>query len=607
MTWLVAVALLLLMVYLYGLNLSARWRLRRIPGPKPSWLFGNLREMGAIGMHNALPQYAKKFGPVYKAFFGRYPVVVVTDPDLVKQICVKQFMTFHDRQFNMINLSGSHTEPNCTMTHGILAARGKYWASLRASCEPVFHSEQLARYAPMMSSAVEKLITRLQKGGSTTASTATEAATVSGAKAHAHISTVSPVSHASGSCGNSVPPPSINLGDALGTMTLEVIGSSAFGVAFDTEKADSRIVEAARFVMAPPKHSNNLNRLGNLLVPELGRLWFLLSSWTGSEAVRGSFSARGYLLGTAQVLLRNARAKLASSDRSSAAGGSQGAAHAVPVEAVKPGILGRLVGDQDLNVYNRAKAASQQDYGNVIAEDSSLLHHLTRANNKETGQPFTEHQIMAQGNTFLLAGYETTSTALMFAILCLIDNPAAARKLHAEVDAFDWKGSNDLAFSDLAAFPYTRAVIDEAMRLYPPVAPMVGLQREALSDTTLGGYHLPRGEKIWINVMGMHHDPSLWPDPEEFKPERFLDGHEAVANRHPYAYLPFGVGPRKCIGYKFAMEEAIITLASLSHKVNFSLDTERHPGGVKDLPLSSGATLSVKGGLWVHVSPRHRT
>jgi len=158
--------------------------------------------------------------------------------------------------------------------------------------------------------------------------------------------------------------------------------------------------------------------------------------------------------------------------------------------------------------------------------------------------------------TLLMAGHETTANALSWALYLLGRNPGAQDKLHAEADAL---GGRLPGFADLPALPYTRAVISEAIRLYPP-AWLIG--RTTTTDLDLGGWHLPAGSIAAVSPLLLHHDPRWFPDPETFDPSRWLDQRREAVPRH--AYLPFGTGPRGCIGEQFAWAEAVTVLAVLA-------------------------------------------
>lgn len=158
--------------------------------------------------------------------------------------------------------------------------------------------------------------------------------------------------------------------------------------------------------------------------------------------------------------------------------------------------------------------------------------------------------------TFFLAGHETTALALTFAVVLLGKNPDAESRLREEISTV--LGDRRASSADMSRLPYARAVILEAMRLYPPAW---AIGREALEDVTVAGYHVPKGGQLWMSQWVNHRDPRYFPDPERFRPERWLDNLERTLPR--FAYYPFGGGHRICIGNHFAMMEAILALVTL--------------------------------------------
>ena len=127
-------------------------------------------------------------------------------------------------------------------------------------------------------------------------------------------------------------------------------------------------------------------------------------------------------------------------------------------------------------------------------------------------------------------------------------------------------GGRPPEYADLANLPYTRMVIDEAMRLYPPAW---GFSRQALADDELGGFRLPRGWLAFVIPYVLHRLPAFWEDPEAFDPERFSP--ERSADRPKFVYLPFGAGPRQCIGNQFALIEAHLSVATLAQRYRLHL------------------------------------
>jgi len=195
---------------------------------------------------------------------------------------------------------------------------------------------------------------------------------------------------------------------------------------------------------------------------------------------------------------------------------------------------------------------------------SDLLSMLLEARDEETGERMTDEQLRVEVTTFLLAGQETTSLALTWIWYLLSQHPGARLRLEEELDTV--LGARPPGYADLANLPYTRMVIDEAMRLYPPAW---GFSRQALADDELGGFHLPRGWMAFVVPYVQHRLPALWDEPEVFDPERFSPARSA--DRPKFAYLPFGAGPRQCIGNQFALIETHLTVATLAQRYQLRL------------------------------------
>jgi len=224
--------------------------------------------------------------------------------------------------------------------------------------------------------------------------------------------------------------------------------------------------------------------------------------------------------------------------------------------------------------YRRFKAARAVLRGavdHVIADRrrnpgdrADLLSMLMSARDEETGEGMTDEQLRVEVTTFLLAGQETTSLALTWTWYLLSQHPRARQRLEDEIDAV--LDGRPPEYADLANLPYLRMVVDEALRLYPPAW---GVSREALADDQLGGFRLPRGWLAFVIPYVLHRLPAFWQDPECFDPERFSP--ERCADRPKFVYIPFGAGPRQCIGNQFALIETQLSLATLaqSYRLHF--------------------------------------
>jgi cytochrome P450 len=198
------------------------------------------------------------------------------------------------------------------------------------------------------------------------------------------------------------------------------------------------------------------------------------------------------------------------------------------------------------------------------AHSADLLSMLMNARDEETGERMTDEQLRVEVTTFLLAGQETTSLALTWTWFLLSQHPAARQRLEQELDAV--LDGRPPEYADLPRLPYTRMVIDEAIRLYPPAWIF---SRQALGDDTLGGFPLPRGWLAFVVPYVLHRLPAYWKDPDAFEPERFSP--EQSAERPKFAYLPFGAGPRQCIGNQFALIEAHLSVATLAQRYRLEL------------------------------------
>ena len=157
--------------------------------------------------------------------------------------------------------------------------------------------------------------------------------------------------------------------------------------------------------------------------------------------------------------------------------------------------------------------------------------------------------------------------------------------------------SEPLRYDQLAALPYLDQVLCESLRFYPPVVTFVS--RHAAQPARLGGYSLPAGVNLMAPVWTIHHDPAVWPDPERFEPERF--SRERSEGRHPMAWLPFGAGPRNCLGRRFAMLETKLLLVRLVRRFRLEM-AESTPRQLEFVVPT--VTLCVKGELRLRMSPR---
>jgi cytochrome P450 len=238
--------------------------------------------------------------------------------------------------------------------------------------------------------------------------------------------------------------------------------------------------------------------------------------------------------------------------------------------------IGRMIDER------RAHPGERSDFLSILLEARG-----------EDGSAMSDQQISDECVTLFGAGHETTATALAWTWYLLCQHPDIYHKVQHEVDTV-LQGRTP-RYDDLPQLPYCSQVFKEALRLYPPIY-IIG--RQALKDVTIDGYLVRKGETVAIVPYALHRRPDYFPDPEMFDPERFT--HEQEQRLPRYAYVPFGAGPRICIGMYFAMMEGHLLLATLAQRVSFELASQ---GSVEPDPYH---TLAIRpmGGLPVIVKRR---
>jgi cytochrome P450 len=220
-----------------------------------------------------------------------------------------------------------------------------------------------------------------------------------------------------------------------------------------------------------------------------------------------------------------------------------------------------------------------------------LLARLITAHDEASGDDTTDQQLRDEVITLIGAGVETSAHALSWTWHLLAQHPDVIHQLQAELDAVI--GARSPTLADLPQLPYSRMILDETLRLYPPSAI---LPRQANAADRIGAYRIPRHAVMMMSQYVTHRHPDFWPEPERFDPSRFDPTQTDV--RHRFAYFPFGEGPRVCIGRSLALMEMHIMLATLAQVYTL----HEIPGRVVQPELA--ATLRPRHGLWMTVHER---
>jgi cytochrome P450 len=218
------------------------------------------------------------------------------------------------------------------------------------------------------------------------------------------------------------------------------------------------------------------------------------------------------------------------------------------------------------------------------SRDAPLVRRLVETTDPATGQPLTDTAIRDELIAFLLAGHDTTATTLTYALWVLGHHREIQERVAAEVAEL---GTQMLTVDDVAHLTYTVQVINEALRLCPPAA---AVGRLAMTDVVVDGFRIPAGTNLIVGTYALHRDPALWDNPEQFDPDRF--GTQRSKGRNRWQYLPFGAGPRSCIGDHFAMLEATLGLATLVRAVEVTSIEDEFPLALPFTMTAGGPILA---------------
>ncbi|XP_076659950.1 putative cytochrome P450 6a14 [Halictus rubicundus] len=433
------------------------WNVRGIPGPKPVPVFGNvMRTMfGRISVSefviNLREQYKNE--PMVGIIVRRTPTLVIQDPDLIKDVLIKDFPKFADRGFIMSEIA----EP---MSAHLFALEAKRWRPLRSKFSPVFTSGKLKGTFSLILACAEQLGDYLQK----------------------LVDRGEP----------------IDCRDLAGKFTTDVIGSCAFGLEMNSlTDQESEFRKMGKEIFATHFRAIMRFRMKEC-VPQL---YDLLSYVMPSDKFADFFTK--ITIDTINYRIKN-------------------------------------------NIF-------RPDFMNILLE-------LRKHPEKIPDVELTDTLLSAQAFVFFAAGFETSSTTISNALYELALNQDIQDQLRQEILKYEVDNNGDWKYEVMKEMTFLDKVFQETLRKYPTL-PV--LTRDATSDYTFNGtkVSIPVGTKLWIPAIAMHRDPDIYPNPEKFDPERFNESEKS--KRHPMHYLPFGDGPRNCIGARFAIYQTKIGLIKI--------------------------------------------
>ncbi|XP_019217431.1 thromboxane-A synthase isoform X1 [Oreochromis niloticus] len=503
-----------------------------IKHPKPVPFFGNLF-MFQQGFFKPMTYLIKTHGRVCGYYLGRRPIVIIADPDMLRQLMVKDFSSFPNRMAFRFA-----TKP---MTDCLLMLRNEQWKRVRSILTPSFSAAKLKEMVPFINIAIDALMKNLN--------------------------------------GHAESAQAFDIHKCFGYFTMDVIASVAFATQVDSQNnPDDPFVHHAQMFF-------NFSFFRPIL------LFFMAFPFLAAPMAKFIPNERrdkmnNFFINSIQKIIKQREAQ--------------------PPEERRRDFLQLMLDARttkesvSLEHFDTSNDPEEIEHRNQETQPSGSVQENDPPHSQEPSvrrpqkKMMTEDEIVGQAFVFLLAGYETSSNTLAFTCYLLALHPERQLKVQKEVDDFYTRHESP-NYTNVQELKYLDMVICEALRLYPPG---FRFAREVDHDCVVNGQFLPKGITVEIPAGFLHYDPEHWPEPEKFIPERFTP--EAKASRHPFVYLPFGAGPRNCVGMRLAQLEIKMALVRLFHSFSIVACSETKV----PLELKSSSTLGPKNGIFVKITRR---
>lgn len=437
----------------------------------------------------------KDYGDVVGIYHGHLPCLLVADPEVIKEICIKQFHNFTNRPMPF--------KIDKKYLYSLAITTDNHWKFLRSTLSPTFTSGKMKTMMPKIQKCCDALVDNI------------------GLQCNNHES--------------------VEMKELCGAYTMDVICSTAFGIEVDSQKDPNN-----KFV-----HYAKMAAIGSVTRPILmfAMMFPFLNRFMKIEMVKKEVYDF-FLSATRSTLDMRKTSKEEYHDF------------------------------LQLMIDARQSGTSTDDF--TAGELQEF---------KDRG--LNEREIEANARSFFIAGYDTTANTLSFACYCLATNPDVQQKVIAEIDS-ELQGKIP-QFDNIGKLEYMDRFLNEVLRLYGAAT---RFNRHCKEDTTIKGIFIPKGMDVNVPVCAVHRNPKYWPDPEKFDPERFTEYNKA--KRPDYAFIPFGVGPRMCIGMRLAVLEAKMALIYMLRNYKFSVCEKT------EVPVifEKGGLLRAKNGIHVMVDKR---
>ncbi|KAE8296549.1 Thromboxane-A synthase [Larimichthys crocea] len=498
-----------------------------IKHPKPIPFFGKF--LFRQGFFKPINDIIKTHGRVCGYYLGRRPVVVVADPDMLRQVMVRDFSSFSNRM--TVRFA---TKP---MSDCLLLLKNERWKRVRSILTPTFSAAKMKEMVPLINTATDALMNNLN------------------------------VYAESGEA--------FDIHKCFGSFTMDVIASVAFATQVDSQNhPDDPFVHHAQMFFS--------FSFFRPIIMFFIAFPFIAAPLVGLIPNKRRDQMNQFFINSIRKIIKQREEQ--------------------PPEQRRRDFLQLMLDARtskelvSLEHFDTANSAGEFNHRNQQTQPSASdqEHPHEPPTRRPQKKMMTEDEIVGQAFVFLLAGYETSSNTLGFTCYLLAIHPECQCKVKEEVDDFFTRHESP-DYTNVQELKYLDMIISEALRLYPPG---FRFARDIEQDCVVNGQFLPKGASLEIPAGFLHHDPEHWPEPEKFIPERFTP--EAKASRHPFVYLPFGAGPRNCVGMRLAQLEIKMALVRLFQKFSIVACSETKV----PLELKSSSTLGPKNGIFVKLEKR---
>uniref|UniRef100_A0A0N4Z4L9 Cytochrome P450 n=1 Tax=Parastrongyloides trichosuri TaxID=131310 RepID=A0A0N4Z4L9_PARTI len=481
---------LFILSYVYMLFLKliiwkTYWKKRNIPSPDGTIFFGHTLQLFG-DFKKCDERWQKEFGETYGLMIMGTPDLTTTNMEIIKEVYVKQFENFTDRQAFIPESAG---EEESLLTNGMFSKGGDAWRRIRNLCSPAFTTGKMKMFVKFFNESVDKTIEILNKH-----------------------------------CDNDK---EIDMKMLCDGMTLDSIFKSTFGYKADMQEDPNNIVR----VYARKMFESDIKDPAFLFLILFPYINSLLRKYFGYHV--NEQKEHNFFRDMLSECFERRKKELKENVNNEA-----------------PDFFKVLI-----------KSLEEKNQINEI--DNEIIFEKATESQKKKGM--SKCEILAQGFLFLLAGYETTSNTLHFLLFMLAHHQEYQDKCREEIiNALDGKNINYIDYETVNKLNYLEQCVKESLRMYPPAGK---INRMCVKRTTINGIDFEPGTTVSVSIFNLHYNDKVYPEPEVYDPDRFSPEQKAL--RDPLYYLPFGYGPRNCIGMRYAYLSMKVYLARLLLKFKF--------------------------------------